>query len=229
MLSVIACIRISERMQGMDNIVFHSMIDQDIIRDFRSLPMGKYEDILKVMKDDSLEEIDRQVEVISILTDTDKDTILSLPITDYKELVVASRFLAVAPEVSSKVAKEYIIGDYRLVPTDDIRKIITAQYKDFQEYVKDIENNVVEILSCFLIPKGKKYLEDYDVLDVQTAIREELSVSDAMNLCAFFMMRLGDLMVSSLTSLKKESKKKPELMERVRKIEKMLEGVEILS
>lgn len=216
-------------MQDMDNIVFHSMIDQDIIRDFRSLPMGKYEDILKVMKDDSLEEIDRQVEVISILTDTDKDTILSLPITDYKEMVIASRFLAVAPEVSSKVAKEYIIGDYRLVPTDDIRKIITAQYKDFQEYVKDIENNVVEILSCFLIPKGKKYLEDYDVLDVQTAIREELSVSDAMNLCAFFMMRLGDLMVSSLTSLKKESKKKPELMERVRKIEKMLEGVEILS
>ena len=205
------------------------MIDQDIIRDFRSLPMGKYEDILKVMKDDSLEEIDRQVEVISILTDTDKDTILSLPITDYKELVVASRFLAVAPEVSSKVAKEYIIGDYRLVPTDDIRKIITAQYKDFQEYVKDIENNVVEILSCFLIPKGKKYLEDYDVLDVQTAIREELSVSDAMNLCAFFMMRLGDLMLSSLTSLRRESKKNPELMERVKKIEKMLEGVEILS
>lgn len=205
------------------------MIDQDIIRDFRSLPMGKYEDILKVMKDDSLEEIDRQVEVISILTDTDKDTILSLPITDYKELVVASRFLAVAPEVSSKVAKEYHLGGYNLIPTDDIRKIITAQYKDFQEYVKDIENNVVEILSCFLIPKGKKYLEDYDVLDVQTAIREELSVSDAMNLCAFFMMRLGDLMVSSLTSLKKESKKKPELMERVRKIEKMLEGVEILS
>ena len=62
-----------------------------MIDNYKSLPLGKYLDICQVCKDESLEEIERQVKILSILSDMSEEEILHLPIPKYKEMVVASR------------------------------------------------------------------------------------------------------------------------------------------
>lgn len=177
-----------------------------MITSFRQLPLGKYLDILEVNKDESLEDLDKQVKTLSILSDIPEDEILHLPIAEYREMVVASRFVENYDETSILVAKKYHIGGMDLIPVTDYRKVETSQYVDFQTFSVDPEKNLVEILCTFLIPKGHRYNEGYDLLEVHKAVRENLSVVEAVSLSAFFLTLCRQLTEDSLNYCKREVK-----------------------
>ena len=153
----------------------------DIIDSYNKLTLGKYEEIQEIAKDESLEELDKQVQIISILTGMAEDEILHLPISEYKELVAKSAFLDPENIKYHPVAKKYILGEYELIPVRDYRKLETGQYIDFQTYAPDLDNHLVEFLSVILVPKGHRYNEGYDIVDVQKVIREEMSVADGVS------------------------------------------------
>lgn len=171
-----------------------------IIDNYKSLPLGKYLDICQVCKDESLEEIERQVKILSILSDMSEEEILHLPIPKYKEMVVASRFLEDVDKNRHKAARLYIVGNWKLLPTMDYRKMETAQYVDFQTFAPMVETHMAELLSCLLVPVGCRYNEGYDILEVQQALKDNLSVTDALSLSAFFLTRYRNLIKDSLNS-----------------------------
>lgn len=191
------------RMQDRDNIHYHSedMEDIKIIQSYRELPIGDYQDILALCKDESLEELDRQVKILSILTKVDEDTLLNLPIQEFKVLTSRMGFLEKdLPTKVTRLADSYKIGKFELVPVTDMRKVITAQYIDFQSFHQaGFEDHFVEILSCLLVPKGKKYNQDYDIIEVQNAIRKDLNVHDAASLYAFFIFSCRESIKDMLT------------------------------
>ena len=160
-----------------------------IIDNYRELPIGDYQDILALCKDESLEELDRQVKILSILTKVDEGTLLNLPIQEFKCLTNRMGFLEKKlPTKVSRLADSYRIGKFELIPVIDMRKVITAQYIDFQSFHQAaFEDHFVELLSCLLVPKGKKYNQDYDIIEVQDAIRRNLNLHDAASLYAFFI------------------------------------------
>lgn len=178
------------------------------INSWRTLPIGKYLKIAALAKDESLEEIDRQVKVVAILNDMAEEDVLNLPIDDFSKLSRESMFLRQTPnEDHSKIADSYKIGDFNLIPTQNLSKITTAQYIDFQSFSKDAETNMVELLSCFLVPKGMKYNQGYEIADVQKAIRENLSVVDTLSLSAFFLKQLTGSIKDSIIFSKAKAKK----------------------
>ena len=199
------------RMQDRDNIHYHSedMEDIKIIQSYRELPIGDYQDILALCKDESLEELDRQVKILSILTKVDEDTLLNLPIQDFKVLTSRMGFLEKdIPTKVTRLEKSYKIGKFELVPVTDMRKVITAQYIDFQSFHQaGFEDHFVEILSCLLIPKGMKYNQDYDIIEVQDAIRKDLNVHDAASLYAFFIFSCRESIKDMLTFSLQETQK----------------------
>lgn len=200
-----------------------------MIEDYKHLPIGKYQEILKVSQDESLEEIDKQVKILSILSDLEEDEILNLPIMDYKDMATKSRFLENPVIKDLRVAKEYKIGDWDLMPVSDHRKITTAQYIDFKEYSKQGEDKLVEVLSCLLVPKGHKYNVDYDVVELQGAIRENMSVADVVSLVSFFLNAWRELILSSLISSKQEAMRIPELERREMMLHQINEQLELLK
>lgn len=199
------------RMQDRDNIHYHSedMEDIKIIQSYKELPIGDYQDILALCKDESLEELDRQVKILSILTKVDEDTLLNLPIQDFKVLTSRMGFLEKdLPTKVTRLEKSYKIGKFELVPVTDMRKVITAQYIDFQSFHQaGFEDHFVEILSCLLVPKGKKYNQDYDIIEVQDAIRKDLNVHDAASLYAFFIFSCRESIKDMLTFSLQETQK----------------------
>jgi len=173
-----------------------------IIDNYRKLPLGKYQEIVNICKEEGLEDIDRQLKIISVLTGEDEATLLDLPIAEYARLASASAFLEQpASETACQPARRMYCGDMTLEIVSDIKKITTAQYIDFKTLARDGDTRLVELLSTVLIPAGKQYGKDYDIADVQGAIRESLSVAEALSLLSFFTNRLGRWMASSLTSL----------------------------
>ena len=130
---------------------------KDAIRDYRSLPVGKWAEIQAVSTDDSREEIDKQVAVLAILNDITVQEVLDLPLAEYRERVVDASFLTKAEgAVSPRAARQYVCEPFLLVPCLDARKITTAQYIDFQECADRGDTAIVEALSCLLVPKGCK-------------------------------------------------------------------------
>lgn len=214
----------------MDNIHSHSVdLDMDIIDSYNKLSLGKYIEIQEISRNESLEEIDKQVQILSILTGIAEEEILHLPIGDYKELVAKSAFLSPEGINYHPIAKKYLVGDFELVPVTDFRKLETAQFIDFQTYAPDLDKYLVEFLSVILVPKGHRYNEGYDILDVQKAIREDMSVSDGISLSAFFLTWCRKYVQDSLNYSRKEARKikdktkREEILQKIQEQERLLE------
>ena len=221
------------RMQDRDNIHYHSedMEDIKIIQSYRELPIGDYQDILALCKDESLEELDRQVKILSILTKVDEETLLNLPIQEFKVLTSRMGFLEKdLPTKVTRLADSYKIGKFELIPVTDMRKVITAQYIDFQSFHQaGFEDHFVEILSCLLVPKGKKYNQDYDIIEVQDAIRKDLNVHDAASLYAFFIFSCRESIKDMLTFSLQETQKIKDKEQRERIISQIQEQMILLN
>ena len=162
---------------------------------------------------------------MSILTGIGEDEILDLPIQEFKVMTSRMGFLERdLPTEVTRLEESYRIGRFDLVPVIDMRKISTAQYIDFQSFHQaGFEEHFVEILSCILIPKGRKYNQDYDIIEVQDAIRRDLNVHDGASIYAFFMFScresIKDILTFSLQETKKikDKAKKEKIQEQIRR------------
>lgn len=142
--------------------------------------------------------IDADAQIVALLSGKTLDEILTMPLSDYFTLRDDAAFLYLQPDIPP-VKKVYEVGGFRLAPCMDIRKMVTAQYTDWQAYLRQEGDQRIELLSCFLVPEGMEYNEGYDIVEVQQAIREHLSILDYLQLYDFFVKRLRKLTLDSLT------------------------------
>ena len=202
-----------------------------IIDNYRKLPIGKYNEIVKLCETE-MDEVDRKVSIVAILTGLTEDEVLALPITDFTECCAKAKFIDLpCPEtLIPSVSKSYPVGGFNLVPVTDMRKVTTAQYIDFITFSKDKEHNIVEMLSCFLVPKGMDYNEGYDILDVHNAIKEEMSVAEVLALLAFFFGSWTRSIHSTLSYSErmarrvKDKEKRKMMMERIAELRSTISG-----
>ena len=99
-----------------------------MIDNYRDLPIGKYMEIVKLARDESVDALDQQVKTIAILTDMTEDEVLALPILEYKKLAASTKFLEKGYDGKLQIANSYGLGGFKLIPVKDISKITTAQY-----------------------------------------------------------------------------------------------------
>ena len=206
------------------------MRERECIDNYRDLPVGKYEEICRLC-DTEMTEVDRKVAIVAILTNKTEDEVLSLPLDKFTEYAAKSRFLEreCPDNLIPAVARSYSVGGFVLLPVTDIRKITAAQYIDFQTFSKERETKTVEMLSCFLVPRGHDYNEGYDVLEVHDAIRKEMSVAEVLALLGFFfgkwLRSMRTTLTSSMRLLKKTNPEaEKELMARYKALADSLKG-----
>ena len=200
-----------------------------IIDNYRDLPIGMYLDICEIDRRTDIDELHKQVGIISLLSGMAEEDIYNLPIGDYKTLASKTHYLSHPYDGEVLTAKVYSLDGWVLQPVQDFRKITTAQYIDFQTFVKGGEQNIVEIISTMLVPKGKKYNQDYDVVELQKSLREHLSVADALSLFAFFFVQYNQLIKDSLTSCREEAMKIPDKEMRRKTLRKIQEQEDLLK
>lgn len=177
-----------------------------IIDNHHELSIGQYVDIIAIGKD-SGELIDKSTAVLKVLTGWSEADIEGLPLSTYSALASGCGWLY-EPIPPREVQRDYRVGDYLLRRTN-ADELTTAQYIDFQAYVKDTDKYIVELLSVLLVPYDKKYGVGYSVTDVQKHIRRYLPTDDAVMLVAFFLKQSEALISSTLHSLEEEVRNAP--------------------
>ena len=195
-----------------------------MIDNYNDLTVGKYQEIMVVLNGKVVDEYATNIQLVSILSDMSEDDVLNLGLSEYKVLNQKLSFLLVEPP-KRMIANMYKIGGFELETMLDVRKMTVAQYVDYQTFVKDVDKYLIEMLSVFLVPKGMKYNEGYDIVEVQRAIRDNLSIVDAMSLSAFFLLWSQSLIKATLTYLTKQMKKMKRTMKKPMEIQKMEEAI----
>lgn len=179
-----------------------------IIDSFSRLPLGSWLDILKIQDDPALDDVDRQAETIAVLTGLTAHEVLDLPIAEYTVLARKARFLGEVPEKLPRAAPSYRLGDLMLKVQGDLMKITTAQYVDFKTFAPQREAALPQVLSVVLVPDGHKYNDgSYDIAKVQAAIRDGITVEQALSLFAFFLGKLTALIRSTRSYLHRLARK----------------------
>lgn len=183
----------------------------DIIKDFQTLSLGKFQEIVKLKRHTDIDDVERHVAILSVLTGKEEAELLRLPLAQFRQLSADAAFLDKEIEPAGRPARLYRFAGFDLVPTLEVSKMTAAQFIDFSMMTKDmtpedLDDRLVGILSCFLVPKGKIYCEGYDVAEVQAAIRDNMSVYDAASLVAFFLTSSARYVKDSLRFSEKMAK-----------------------
>ena len=184
------------------------------------ITIEKHKQIQKLLTDGNTEDMQAvQAELLAIYADTDADVIMSYPLTKYHKLV--ERFYADYftdfSKTKPKIKDKYTAGDMVLVPMLDFTQITVAQMMDFSVLSTDPIENIEKLLAIFLIPKGKKYNDGYDLMQVQKAILK-MDFNEISPLLAFFLKWFqgcrNHIQISCLEEVRKQTKKIMRLQKR---------------
>lgn len=199
-----------------------------MIDNFNKLTIGKYLELMEILEDNTLADIDKNVEIIALLDDEEVDVIYDLPLSEFNEKMQKTAFLYETPK-PLQVSTVYKLGEMELEACLNLEKLTTAQFIDYQTYVKE-NDKLVELLSVFLIPKGKKYNREYDIVELQKVIRDNMPITQAMGLSDFFLLLYKSFLKASLTSSIKKLKKmmrKEKDLEKKKMMKQAIQGLQL--
>lgn len=180
-----------------------------MITSYKDLPIGKWQEILNIdINDDN-----REVKLIQILSNKSEDDILDLKLNEFKELYNQTSFLLEEPK-KKLINDTYTLGNTEYEVVSNVDELIVSQFIDYQTFVKDVDKYLVELIGVFLVPKGKKYNTDYDIRDAHEDIRKYLSIEDAVSLSSFFLLLSQSWLKTMETYLIKKMRKMQKKMQK---------------
>ena len=201
---------------------------------WEDVSLGTYKKLAEISTDESLGADEKQVEIAAVLCDCKPEDIWNMDMTDAKALFAQLAWVNdFKPDFKEPTKKKYKLGSTEYEICFDVNRMTVAQYVDFQNYYGEgIETkNMAEVLSCWFIPKGHKYNEDYDAEQTIKDINEYLPFTEAQRLCYFFLMAsessIRALQIFSKWMMKREAKKvkdkakRKELMTQIEEIDNL--------
>ena len=194
------------------------------------ITIEKHKQIQRLLKENNVEDMQAdmqtvQAELLAIYADTDADVIMSYPLTKYHKLVEKfyNDYFTDFSKAEPAIKDKYTAGDMVLIPMLDFTQITVAQMMDFSVLSVDPIENIEKLLAIFLIPKGKKYNDGYDLMEVQKAILK-MDFNEVSPLLAFFLRWFtgcrNHIQISCLEEVRKQTKKIMKLEKRIQKRKK---------
>lgn len=196
-----------------------------------NISIDQYYGILEILNS-SDEELNKQVSILALVEGVSEDEILGRDINRVSQDFQKLRFLNKFELKKNYKPKEIKIGDLTLEVAQDLQNMTYGAFIDYQAYVKQpLEKSIEKILSLFLIPKGKKYNEGYDVVEIQRILRQDLPFVEAQSLLGFMLTRYTKLYTDSQKYLVKKiqkmenPKKKEEMLQKMRELNQAMKNL----
>ena len=105
---------------------------------------------------------------------------------------------------NTKVILNITIDGEEFNVVQDARELTAGQYIDYQHYlgVDDFDGQLPNILTVFVIPKGKKYGEGYNMAELAKLFKDKMPIITALEISSFFLRQSLTSIKASLTSLR---------------------------
>lgn len=134
----------------------------------------------------------KAVNLLSVLSGVEVGFFENLPLNQFIRLTSYLDFISTPlPEV--KVQDSYVINGRKYIVSADIPSITTAQYVDYQNYMKEEHVDLPKVISVFMIPEGHSYNDGYNIKEVYADIND-MKFVDAQAL-GFFIQKQSGLFI----------------------------------
>lgn len=183
---------------------------------WNDISLKQYNELIKV--DTTQDPIDYAADVIRILFDVEDP--LSLSMQEFNKYSEMIKFIGdKVPDV--KLKDVYKVNNREYVLDGNVFEWSMSQLIDFRKY--SATTNLTDIVSCYIIPKGHKYNDGYEMEEVIKDINC-LPVTDILKMQSFFVQGAWmsiNIMVDYLQSQLK-TVKAPKLQEKIETLKALI-------
>lgn len=196
---------------------------------WESVPLKVYDEIVKVTNNEDLSPMQKNIEVISLLSNIPSEEIWNMDINKVKKLSIKASFINEFDFDRNNKPKSLTINNMKCTIKYNLNDFSFAQFQDFQTfYQMGTDKYMHNILATIIIPDGKKYGDGYDLDEFTEHLYNEISITDAQTVMFFFtkslLHSLDHTRTYLISQMKKEvkkmenSEKKKELMKQIKHI-----------
>lgn len=189
--------------------------------------LKKYIQIVEVSAVD-MNELDKHVKILSILSGESEDKILDLSLTEVKGFIRDISFIYTKPE-GGTLKKCRKLGGNKFDINYNLKNITGGEYIDLTSYVKDplkTTSNLPEIIAIFLkpvnllgFPKRKCYKNEIQTSESREAtaklIYDHMMMDEVAGLSGFFLRNYEASMKAIQGCLTKQTKKNQEAVRKL--------------
>lgn len=161
-----------------------------IKKSWKDVTIDEYFDLCERLSDDTLTDYEKIIIKIAFITGKREEEIWNLSWSDFRNLQVESLWMEEFQLKENVKFKSIEINGEKYSIDTNLQNFTVAQYIDFQTFFpkrKTNERVIGNILACFIIPKGKKYAEGYNIQELVENINSNLDIMTANEIMFFFL------------------------------------------
>ena len=165
-------------------------MENTIKKSWKDVTIDEYFDLCERLNNDTLTDYEKIIIKISFITGKSEDEIWNLSWSDFRSLQVESLWMEEFQLKENVKFKTIEINGEKYSIDTNLQNFTVAQYIDFQTFFpkrKTNERIIGNILACFIIPKGKKYAEGYNIQELVENINSNLDIMTANEIMFFFL------------------------------------------
>lgn len=165
-------------------------MENTIKKSWKDVTIDEYFDLCERLSDDALTDYEKIIIKIAFITGKREEDIWNLNWDEFRTLQVEALWMdefKLKENVNFKTIE--INGEKYSIDTN-LQNFTVAQYIDFQTFFpkrKTNERIIGNILACFIVPKGKKYAEGYNIQELVENINSNLDIMTANEIMFFFL------------------------------------------
>lgn len=181
-------------------------------KNWNQITITDWKKITEISKRELDSDLEKDIACLAILCECCEDEIYSLPVEQLRVLMADMEWIKKPFTFNHnfKAQRIKIAGEaYDVEP--DINKFTVAQYMDYQAFWDKRDEHMGNLLAVFIVPRGHKYNEGYDIMELAQKLEDTLSIQFWNEVCFFFLRTwLNSIKASIAYSLwltKKERRK----------------------
>lgn len=148
------------------------------LKDWNDITFNEFLKLKEIAENTGLTEDMQMLEMVMLLFG-------DVPVSDlYKYVDKITNVISQPMPTGDTIESTVEVNGHKYTVTKDLSKITTSQFIDYSNYCKN-KAELIDMLTCFIIPEGHKYDDGYDMLKVRKDF-ENLSVITVQKYCFFF-------------------------------------------
>lgn len=193
------------------------------------ITISQYQQITAI-SDMKCDEIDKVIKLLSIIEGNTEDHYLDMEYLDFIECSKRLEFMSTEFKPRIPNGGTYTIDGITYEMVSNPGKLTTGQFIDYENTISSQPVDIAMLCAIFCLPKGKKYGDGYDPLELRDKFNNSFKMVDAAGIAFFLEKRLQVSLKTILRSLCKKMKKEeknltPEKKERLNQSIKAVESL----
>ena len=191
-------------------------------KSFKDINLKDYKKIVEINNRELDSNLEKDIAVLSVLLGVEESEVYNLSIVELRSLIEQINWVYEYDfKPTGKLVNKLKIDGIEYTVNPDINSFTVSQYMDFQNFWDKRNERMGNLLAVFVIPKGKKYNEGYDVIELADRLEEIFTLDDWNNVCFFFLknyltsikasLLYSDWQMRKMQRKEKNSQKKQEI------------------